>query len=119
MKNAFARIFPNLHSGRTNHHLNLGGFMKNLMILGQPIEIKYTDAMLRKDELGLFDSSSMSIHIQPNLKKFKFLHDSVLLHEIIHTVIHISGNANLLGDGVEESLTMALEYGLRPFLKLK
>lgn len=119
MKNAYARVFPNLHSGRANHHLNLGGFMKHLTVLGQPIAVKYTTEMLRKDELGLFDSSSLSIHIQPSLEKYKFLRDSVLLHEIIHAVIHISGNAHLLGDGVEESLTMALEYGLRPFLKFK
>lgn len=117
--NASTRYFPNLYSHITHHYLNLGGSLKKLTVLGQPIEVKYSDDLLRKDELGLFDSSSMSIHIQPGLEKHTFLRNSVLLHEIIHSIIHISGNAHLLGDGVEESLTMALEYGLRPFLKFK
>ncbi len=92
--------------------------MKHITILGQKLRICYDDSALKKDELGMFDSTGMTIHILECLKGHP-LHDSVLLHELVHAALHISGNAHLLGDGVEESLCMSLEYALRPFIKFK
>lgn len=92
--------------------------IKHINVLGQKVRICYDDNDLKKDELGVFDATGMSIHIREGLKDHP-LHNSVLIHEICHAIIHISGNSNLLGNGVEESLCIALEYGLRPFIKDK
>lgn len=92
--------------------------MKHVNVLGQKVRVIYDDSALKKDELGLFDSTGMSIHILECLKEHQ-LHNSVLLHEIIHAALCISGNSQLLDKGVEEAICMSLEFALRPFLKEK
>lgn len=43
---------------------------------------------------------------------------STLFHEVIHAVLHVSGQSELLKGKQEEALVVALEHGLSPIITL-
>jgi hypothetical protein len=92
--------------------------MKKIQVLGQTIEVHFDNSQLKKDELGLFDSTSMRIFMREELRKHALRH-SVLLHEVTHAILCISGQSQIISHEQEEALCMALEYGLRPFFSLR
>lgn len=91
---------------------------RTVTVLGQEIRLIYNDENLKKDELGLFDSTSMAICVREGLYGHP-MHDAVVLHEIIHAIMHISGCGQMFPEGVEEAACLAIEYGLRPFFRLQ
>lgn len=93
---------------------------KKISILGQTFKIETVENMKDTDGselLGLMTGHQRSIKLSSNLTDAN--RDEVLLHEIIHAVLYISGVSNLLKDNIEESIVVALEHGLNGIYKLK
>lgn len=89
--------------------------VRSINVLGQEVRVIYDHTTLKKDELGLFDSTNMTIYILPSLIGHP-IHKNVIIHELSHAIFHITGASHSLGDGVEELLCTALEFGLKQFI---
>ena len=81
------------------------------MILGKMVKINYSVDM-DKDDCGEFDDSTMTISINLNRHDNEDLLKSTLLHEIIHAILFITGQNELLDSKQEEGLVRAIEHGL-------
>lgn len=82
------------------------------MVLGQEVSISYRKK-LRGGLKGYFESDPPRIFIENNQNW-----QSVLLHEVIHSILWFSGHSQNMDEKTEESLVMALETGLNSILVL-
>ena len=79
---------------------------KVISILGQEVKVSYRKK-LPKGLKGYFDSDPLRIVVEngPNWR-------SILIHEICHAILFISGHSQTMTEDEEEALVMALESGL-------
>ena len=91
-------------------------------IMGTIFTVRYLQVL--KDEDGTNLSGDMNGNdrlIRINLSQHS--HDEILertlLHEIIHAVLHMSGQSEILKDSTEEAIVVALENGLSQLYKRK
>lgn len=86
---------------------------RSVTVCGQRLKISYVKRINHDgiELAGLFCSETFSIKLArgPNWP-------SVLLHEIIHACLHFSGAREGLELDKEESIVLALEYGLKSFI---
>jgi hypothetical protein len=102
-------------SKKMNKNKSIG----SIPLFGYEYEIQLVTALRDpadgKELDGYCDYGSQTILIDTSLNETKRL--SVLLHESIHAILYLSGQSQLLDDDREESLVLALEYGLAPALQ--
>ena len=67
---------------------------------------------------GLSDGNRRTISICTTSNRTPAEVHSTLVHEILHSIIFVSGQRNLLTPAQEEALVVALEHGLAPVLSL-
>lgn len=87
-------------------------------IMGTEFTVKY--AKLSGGDMGETKGNARIITIDPKLRGEEL--KSTTIHEIIHAILHVTGQAEILasyGEHVEESLVVALEHGLTPMIELK
>jgi len=90
-------------------------------VLGIPFEIDYVEK-IKDTEDGLLsgesDGSRHKILISRSENETEDRIESTILHEIIHSILYISGhNASLANMAIEEGLVLALENGLHKLYK--
>lgn len=95
---------------------------KKIMILGVEFIVKYLPASRMDGDLGSADVQARTIKILETQDDANAA--STLLHEVIHVILYMSGQGELLGmtgdkDTREESLVLALEHGLFSLVELK
>jgi hypothetical protein len=88
----------------------------SLRIMGVDFSIQYLDA-LPDDELGEMDGPGRVIKI--NKRQPREDQESTLLHEVLHAVLYLTGQSELLKHKREESLVLAIEAGLHSLYQLR
>lgn len=89
-----------------------------LPIMGIPFKITYPVKVDKKDKhVGESDGVARTIKIKKSLTDD--VKSSTILHEIIHSVLYVTGQAERLTEEQEEALVLALEHGLHPLYELK
>jgi len=88
---------------------------KEVTILGYPFKIDYTDD-LPNDTLGTTEGYKFLIKVHSSTKGED--RERVLLHEIIHAALHVTGWSSKLGEEDEEGIVVALEHALHKTVKL-
>ena len=101
---------------------------RKIKILGQVWRVLYVkDLRVSSDEdddsddervSGLSDGNRRTISICTTSNRTPAEVHSTLIHEILHSIIFVSGQRNLLTPAQEEALVVALEHGLAPVLSL-
>jgi hypothetical protein len=90
-------------------------------ILGIPFDVEYVEK-IKDIEDGLLsgesDGSRHKISISKSENQTEDHIESTILHEIIHSILYISGqNATLANMAIEEGIVLALENGLHKLYK--
>jgi hypothetical protein len=87
---------------------------RSVTVLGHKLKVKVVPYLEADgdDLLGAFNSESKTIFL---LKGCDWR--SVLLHEICHAVLYLSGASEGLTMTKEESIVLALEHGLLPIIR--
>lgn len=85
-------------------------------ILGQSFTI--VDKKLEEGNYGETCGASGKIEIDKTKHTSQELLDSTLLHEVIHGILYVSGQSEMLSEQQEEGLVIALENGLRNIISL-
>ena len=85
---------------------------KSVTVLGHKINIKVVEHLDDDGQelLGAFNAETKTIFLSKGCDK------SVLLHEVIHAAIYLSGNSEGLSANREEAIVLALEHALFPLL---
>jgi hypothetical protein len=89
-------------------------------VLGVPFSIEYVADLKASDGdtvMGETLGEERTIRICTTKNKNQELVEAVILHEIIHAALYISGQTERLGDKHEESLVLALENALAPIYR--
>lgn len=89
---------------------------KQIIILGKKIKIVYKSLT---PLMGEYDGDNGIIYIDEELKGEEF--QSTLLHEILHTILHLTGMVHAIfhnQEQPEEGIVYALENGLSSLVKL-
>lgn len=85
-------------------------------ILGVKVKVRYISKELHDDSdqlHGAFNADTMEIFISTKSDV-----SSVLLHEVCHALLYISGCSQRLSEKDEEAIVTAMEYGLRDYFRL-
>lgn len=91
---------------------------EQLPIMGIPFKITYPVKVDKKDKhVGESDGVGRTIKIKKGLADE--VKTSTILHEIIHSILYVTGQSERLTDEQEESLVLALEHGLHPLYELR
>lgn len=88
---------------------------KKIMLLGQEIKIFYVPYLEMENDcelLGAWNMNTRSIYISKRSSDWRY----VLLHEIIHAILALSGVDNCFKYVIEEQICQAIEVGLTPLL---
>jgi len=81
-----------------------------ISVLGHRLKVIH-EPLAESDEVwGKFDSDTMTIHLCDSLTPDR--RESVLLHEVIHAALFITGHSELMEERKEEALVLALEHAL-------
>lgn len=89
---------------------------ESVTILGYPCKIKLKRI---EGKYGECCVDSKTITLNPKqIKKDKLQIEHVLLHEILHMILGITGQSELLSDEQEEGIVMAMEHALVPLVEL-
>ena len=88
-----------------------------IQIMGRDIKVKREIPSQMPGLDGEWNGSNYSIRVNNKLDQ----HDAVetLVHEILHGILYLSGNTNLLTENTEESIVHALTTALTPHLNMK
>lgn len=97
---------------------NQSNIPSHVVVLGKKIKIKRHKKLVdttKRELFGLFDSDTMTIHLSRSP-----LHSekSTLLHEILHAIMFITGQNEILEFEQEEAIVRAIENGLFPLVDL-
>jgi hypothetical protein len=87
-----------------------------IKILGRTFSI--VNSKTTHDDYGETEGAAGKIVIDHSKHTSQEELDSTLLHEIIHGILYISGQAETLSEHQEEGLVIALENGLRQIYSL-
>lgn len=90
-----------------------------LPILGHDYKVLLEKTLGLDDDGSVMEglSSPYEIKIALDSNKTLELQESTLLHEILHSILHVSGQSNMLSEKQEEALVVAFEHGLMPLYK--
>jgi hypothetical protein len=89
-------------------------------VLGVPFTIEYVADLKASDgttAMGETLGEERIIRICTTNNTTQELVESVILHEIVHAALYISGQSERLGDKHEESIVLALENALAPIYR--
>ena len=87
-------------------------FPETVTILGQEVKLVIAPDDPEAEELGSFDSNTMTITVldRPGIERF-------LCHEIAHAILEFSGITNLIEKDIEETIATVFEYGFSALYK--
>lgn len=88
---------------------------KKIMLLGQEISVHYVPYLEMANDceiLGAWNMNTRSIYLSKRATDWRY----VLLHEIIHAILALSGVDNCLKYANEEQIVQAIEIGLTPLI---
>jgi hypothetical protein len=80
-----------------------------MTICGVPFKVTHPTKM-PEHEVGESHATERTIKIKANQKGEEF--ELTLLHEVIHSILGVSGIAELLDEKTEEAIVICLENGL-------
>jgi len=83
-----------------------------LDIMGTTFRIVQVKKIDKDDSMGECEPLQRTIKIKAGLNDEMF--ESTLLHEVIHAILTITGQAEYLKHEQEEAIVLALEHGLGP-----
>lgn len=87
-------------------------------IMGVPFKITYPAKVDKRDKhVGESDGVNRTIKVKKSLTDDP--KRSTILHEIIHSILYVSGQSERLTEEQEEALVLALEHGLDPLYELR
>jgi hypothetical protein len=87
-----------------------------VIILGCKFSV--SDVVLSDNTYGETDGTERTIKVDLHKHTSQEQVTSTLFHEMIHAVLHVSGQSELLRGKQEEALVVALEHGLMPNITL-
>ena len=92
--------------------------LSSVTVLGHRMRVRRKDRLFDSDGVELcgycdFDKREIWLSEAPSVDQ-----DGTLLHEILHAILHYSGQGAVMGIKEEEVLVTALEHCLKPLLKL-
>jgi len=92
-----------------------------IFIMGIPFTFEYVDKISHEGEhvSGLTQGSDRKISVALAENPTEELRKSTSFHEIVHAVLYVTGQSELLTNEQEEALVIALEHGLMPHLEFK
>lgn len=85
---------------------------KMMPVMGVPFRIQQAKKLAGGKEDGQCWGSLRKIVVRSDTSEMEF--ESILLHEIIHAVLYVSGQSQMFTNEQEEGLVLALEHGLLP-----
>jgi hypothetical protein len=92
--------------------------MIKIPIMGIPFTITFPVKVDKKDNhVGESDGTERTIKVKKSLTDD--VKRSTLLHEILHSILYVTGQAENLTEKQEEAIVLALEHGLDPLVTLK
>lgn len=94
----------------------------SVSIMGIPFSIEYKPDLRDEDNsevMGLTEGATHKITICSSKNKAPDELESVLIHEILHALMYVSGQSTLLDEKTEEAIVTALEHGLSQLYRRK
>jgi Zn-dependent peptidase ImmA (M78 family) len=88
---------------------------KKIQILGQEISVHYVPYLEMENDcelLGAWNMNTRSIYISKRSSDWRY----VLMHELIHAILALSGIDNSLKFVIEEQICQSIEIGLTPII---
>ncbi len=82
----------------------------HITVMGRKFKITQPDKVDENDSLGDSQVSDKLIQIRKGQSDLEF--ETVLLHEVIHMALGVSGNSEDMPEGMEERIVLCLEYAL-------
>lgn len=86
--------------------------IKHIDVMGHRIKIEHKS--IDDESHGDYDRDKLVIRINPDSTADK---DSTLFHEVIHSIMELSGLSEVLEDKLEEAITRCIERNLYPILQ--
>lgn len=87
-------------------------------IMGIEFKITYPVKIDKKDnDIGESNGAERTIKIKKSLTDE--VKRSTILHEIIHSILYVTGQSEGLSEKQEEAIVLALEHGLDPLYELR
>jgi hypothetical protein len=84
----------------------------NIAISGRQFSVKHPTKVDKEGSLGESVGADRIIKVKASQKGELF--EDTLLHEVLHSILYVSGVAELLEGNLEEAIVIALENGLSP-----
>jgi len=90
-------------------------------IMGIPFKFEYVDKISSEGEhlAGITHPSDRKIQVSTKDNESAELRESTALHEIIHGILYVTGQSELLTSEQEESIVVAIEHGLHGIVDFK
>ncbi|MBA2680996.1 MAG: hypothetical protein H0U76_21695 [Ktedonobacteraceae bacterium] len=95
--------------------LSLEGAPRSVKVLGVKFRVKYVDGLVNSKADALYgdcDGPGHTIRICTKLNKTPQACEATLMHEVIHAILYLTGQSELLSEDREEALVLSLENGL-------
>ena len=85
--------------------------------MGIPFKVTYVAKIDKENSMGESNGAERRIKIQKGLDTS--IEEATLMHEIIHSILYLTGQAEQLNEDQEEGLVLALEHGLSQIYERK